>query len=187
MPKKRKNKKQVNIREKYNKNLIRIQYDIYDEIIFGEILNVCCEVFDNYQLDENIKNNDIDCYFDEITNRVENKSQFEENELLVAKLNSNLDKKYRCDRKKENEIMIKDIKEYMLPLEEMERDKCFFGNYPEINDAVIRNSEQLNKCKRDLILLENNEKEGNFERIKKTDKEINLFYYSDEEYEYISE
>ena len=31
MPKKRKNKKQVNIREKYNKNLIRIQYDIYDE------------------------------------------------------------------------------------------------------------------------------------------------------------
>ena len=59
--------------------------------------------------------------------------------------------------------------------------------YSEINDAVIRNSKKLDICKRNLILLENNEKEGNFERIQKTDKNINLLYYSDEEYEYISE
>ena len=110
---------------------------------------------------------------------------FDENQLLVAKLNSDLDRHRMNLQKIEYNKMILDLEQFILPLKEMDNDKGNFGDYPEIIKAVKKNELMLTKYQRKLDSLK---LDSNFPNISKTKQEvIHTSIYSDEEYEYISE
>lgn len=148
---------------------------IYDDIIFDEIILVCCEIFESEKF----------YYESENLSRIIEKSNFDENQLLVAKLNSELDKQRKDLQKGEYNKMILDLEQFILPLKEMDSDKGNFGDYPEIIKAVKKNELMLANYQRKLHFLK---LDSNFPNISKTkQKVINTSMYSDEEYEYISD
>ena len=77
------------------------------------------------------------------------KTQFHDNQLLVAKLNSELDDKKTYERHIEAALMdskkIHAVEENLAASKQMEEDRKlgFFGNYPEINSAINRNNDYL--------------------------------------------
>ena len=148
---------------------------IYDDIIFDEIILVCCEIFESEKFH----------YESENLSRIIEKSNFDENQLLVAKLNSELDKQRKDLQKDEYNKMILDLEQFILPLKEMDSDKGNFGDYPEIIKSVKKNELILAKYQRKLHSLK---LDSNFPNISKTkQKVIHTSIYSDEEYEYISD
>jgi len=77
------------------------------------------------------------------------KTQLHDNQLLVAKLNSELDDKKTYERHIEAALMdskkIHAVEENLAASKQMEEDRKlgFFGNYPEINSALNRNNDYL--------------------------------------------
>jgi len=77
------------------------------------------------------------------------KTQLYDNQVLVAKLNSELDDKKEHERHIEAALMdskkMHTVEENLAASKQMEEDRKlgFFGDYPEINSALNRNNDYL--------------------------------------------
>ena len=101
------------------------------------------------------------------------KIQLYDNQVLVAKLNSELDNKKTYERHIEAALMdskiIQAVEENLAAAKQMEKDRKlgFFGDYPEIKSALNRNNDYLLRINN---LRKNEVIPDDFVRISSTNK-----------------
>ena len=101
------------------------------------------------------------------------KKQLYDNQVLVAKLNSELDDKKTYERHIEAALMdskkMHAVEENLAASKQMEEDRKlgFFGDYPEINSALNRNNDYLLRINN---LRKNEVIPDDFVRISSTNK-----------------
>ena len=196
MPKNKKynkrNKKKLNdIKHNSVKNIDYSKY-FNDEVNEkNKIKNLENKIYKN-ELEEAIKQSEKEFYEnkifeDQVSDTIE-KSKFNENELLVAKLNSDLSLKYEKKRinkfKELNEEKLNELQKSLPMLEEMEKDRKNFGDYDEIKKAGLKNYMDIQICKNKIDQYQNGEIDDGYLKVLKTKENINIHIDSDYEYEY---
>ena len=188
---KRNKKKLFDIKHNSVKNIDYSKY-FNDEVNEkNKIKNLENIIYKN-ELKEAIKQSEKEFYErkifeDQVSESIE-KSKFNENELLVAKLNSDLSLKYEKKRinkfKELNEEKLNELQQCLPMLEEMEKDRRNFGNYDEIKKAGLKNYMDIQICKNKIDQYQNGEFDDGYLKVLKTEKNVNIHIDSEYEYEY---